>query len=154
MFNTGAHMLNTVLHIAGEPFVEVCALQDSFDRRVEVQAVVMGRLRSGAIVTMHGAGDTGVDGCESEVRVFGTQGMMRTGIWGEFLELMPHNSLQFEPVPVPRRQSTWLHFLMVRDGAMANPCPPEASLQVAYLWAAIQESAARNGTPVAVSPGG
>jgi predicted dehydrogenase len=151
MFDTGAHMMNTVAELAGEPFVEVMAWVDNVGSPVDVQALIVGRLASGAMVSMNGCGDTGVAGCESEIRIFGTKGMLRTGIWGEFLEKMGTGEDKFHPVSVPRRQSTWLHFLAVRSGELKNPTPPEVGLRMAKLWDAIVESSARNGLPVRVN---
>jgi hypothetical protein len=36
----------------------------------------------------------------------------------------------------------------VRNGEMANPCPPEVGLRMARLWDMIQASAAQGGKPV------
>jgi hypothetical protein len=33
----------------------------------------------------------------------------------------------------------------VRNGALANPCPPEIGLRMARLWDAIRQSAAQDG---------
>src|SRR6185436_12046855 len=75
MFDTGAHMLNTVADLAGEDFAEVAAwLEDD------------GRLVSGALVTMNACGSA-IPSCHSDVRVFTTEGIVRTGIWGETLEV-------------------------------------------------------------------
>lgn len=150
MFDTGAHMLNTICDLLPEPIVEVMAWVDNLDSPVDAQALIIARLASGALITMNGCGDTGVAGCESEIRVFGTNGMLRTGIWGEFLEKMDPNEELFHPVSVPRRQSTWLHFLAVRNGELPNPCPPEVGLRMARLWDAIQKSSAQNGKAVQV----
>ncbi|MBK8023040.1 MAG: Gfo/Idh/MocA family oxidoreductase [Chloroflexi bacterium] len=150
MFDTGAHMLNTVAELAGEPIVEVTAWVDHLNSPVDVQALIVARLASGVLITLNGCGDTGVGGCESEIRLFGTRGMLRTGIWGEFLEHMAHQEEQFNPVTVPRRQSTWLHFLAVRSGELENPCPPEVGLRMNRLWDAIQESSAQGGRSVRV----
>ena len=151
MFDTGAHMLNSVADIIGEPFTEVIAWVDKLDSPVDIQAVIMGRLASGAMVTMNGCGDTGVAGCESEIRLFGTNGMLRTGIWGEFLEKMGQSETTFQPVSVGRPQSTWATFLAVRNQLMKNPCPPEIGLRMALLWEAILESSTRNGQAVRLS---
>lgn len=148
MFDTGAHMLNSVADVVGEPFTEVIAWVDNMDSPVDIQAVILGRLASGAMVSMHGSGDTGVAGCDSEIRIFGTQGMLRTGIWGEFLEKMRSDQDVFHPVAVDRPQSTWTTFLGVRNQQIKNPCPPEIGLRMATLWEAMLESSAKNGFPV------
>ena len=68
MFDMGAHLLNIVADLAGEAFVEVAAWTDNCGRPVETLAVVIGRLASGALVTLHGCGET-VQSCASDIRV-------------------------------------------------------------------------------------
>lgn len=144
LFDTGAHMLNTVVDLAGEEFVEVAAWLDNRESPVDIQGVVMGRLKSGVLVTMHGCGDT--IGGGSDVRVFGTEGALRTGVWGGFLEARLVGDDDFKPVEVPPSLGTWQQFLAVRNGVMDNPCPPEVGMRMARLWDAIQASAAQGGT--------
>src|SRR5690606_26675266 len=86
LFDTGAHMLNTVSDLAGEDFVEVAAWLDRRNRPVEVLAAVMGRLASGAVVTINACGET-IPSCASDIRVFCTRAILRTGRWGERLEI-------------------------------------------------------------------
>ena len=81
MFDTGAHMLNTVSDLAGEDFVEVAAWLDNQGRSIDILGCVMGRLASGALVTMSACGNT-IPSCASEIRVFCTNAIMRTGISG------------------------------------------------------------------------
>ena len=47
MFDTGAHMLNTVADLAGEDFAQVAAWLDTRGRPVDTLGMVMGRLESG-----------------------------------------------------------------------------------------------------------
>ena len=147
MFDTGAHMLNTVADLAGEEFMDVAAWLDNRETPVDILGVVMGRLASGALVTLHGCGDT-VTSCASEIRVFCSGAILRTGAWGKFLEIQTQASQDFEPVEVPVSTGAWEQFLAVRRGELANPCPPEVGLRMAILWDAIRESAAQNGRPV------
>ncbi len=86
MFDTGAHMLNTTADLAGEPFVEVAAWLDNRGANVDIMGMVMARLQSGALVTMHGSGET-VPSCASDIRVFCPRAILRTGAWGGFLEI-------------------------------------------------------------------
>ena len=53
LFDTGAHMLNTITDLAGEDFVEVSAWFDNRETPVEILGAVMARLKSGAMVTMN-----------------------------------------------------------------------------------------------------
>jgi hypothetical protein len=107
----------------------------------------MGRLKSGALVTINGCGEA-IPSCASDVRVFCTRGILRTGIWGERLELQRDGRRQLRKVKVPPSQGVWEQFLAVRNGNIPNPCPPEVGLRMAYLWDAIKASSAQDGVPV------
>lgn len=148
LFDTGAHLLNTVVDLAGEEFVEVAAWLDQTRRPVETMGVVMGRLASGAMVTLHGCGEA-PPSCASQVHVFCSNGMIRTGIWGERLLLQGPGDADFREVPVPASQGVWEQFLAVRQGTMENPCPPEVGLRMSKLYDAICRSAAQDGRVVA-----
>jgi len=147
LFDTGAHMLNTVADLAGEDVVEVVAWLDNYGRPVDTLGMVMGRLASGAFVTMHGCGEA-IPSCASDVRVFCTRAILRTGIWGERLELQRYGRKRLRKVPVPASLGVWEQFLAVRRGEMDNPSPPEVGLRMARLWDAIQASAAQGGAAV------
>lgn len=148
LFDTGAHMLNTVVDLAGEGFVEVGAWLDNLGSPVDLLGVVMGRLASGALVTLHGCGRSAPGFIDSDVRIYGTKGLIRTCIWGRRLEMARAGETELTPVPVPESLGTWQQFLAVRDGRLANPCPPEVGLRMARLWDAITESSARGGALV------
>jgi predicted dehydrogenase len=147
LFDTGAHMLNTVSDLVGEDFVEVAAWLDNRSTPVDILGTVMARTASGALVTLNGCGDA-IKSCHSDVRVFCTQAILRTGIWGERLELQRQGQERLMPVRVPASMGQWEQFLRVRSGQMTNPCPPEIGLRMAKLWDAVQASAAQGGQPV------
>ena len=147
LFDTGAHMLNTVADLAGEDFEEVAAWLDTKGRPVETLGVVIGKLKSGALVTLHGCGEA-IPSCHSDVRVFCDKAILYTGVWGEKLELQQTGAEPPETVAVPPSLGVWEQFLAVRAGTLANPCPPEVGLRMARLWDAIQASAAQGGAPV------
>ncbi|MSP14087.1 MAG: Gfo/Idh/MocA family oxidoreductase [Chloroflexi bacterium] len=147
LFDTGAHLLNTISDLAGEDFAEVAAWLDKLDRPVDVQGTVMGRLRSGVLVGMFGCGEA-IPSIGSDVRVFCTKATLRTGIWGERLEIQREGRKQLRKINVPASQGVWEQFLAVRNGTMPNPCPPEVGLRMAKLWDAIISSAAQAGKPV------
>ncbi|HRX04530.1 MAG TPA: Gfo/Idh/MocA family oxidoreductase [Anaerolineae bacterium] len=148
LFDTGAHMLNTVVDLAGEGFAEVAAWLDNNGRDVETMGVVMGRLRSGPWVTMHGCGET-INTWGSEIQVFCTEGILRTGIWGERLQMQRKaGPPRFNKVRLPESMGVWQQFLAVRNGEIENPSPPEVGLRMARLYDAITESAAQGGQPV------
>ncbi len=147
MFDTGAHLLNTVADLAGEEFVEVAAWTDNYGRPVETLAVVIGRLASGALVTLHGCGET-VRSCASDIRVFCTEAILRTGAWGGFLEVQRQGEDALTPIKLPPSLGAWEQFLAVRNGDFPNPSPPEVGLRMARLYDAIKASAAQGGMPV------
>lgn len=149
LFDTGAHLLNTVCDLAGEDLTEVAAWLDNHGRTVDTLAAVIGRLSSGALVTFHACGET-IHSCASDVRVFCKGAILYTGIWGEKLEIQLDGGLKPQPVPVPPSTGVWQEFLAVRNGVMPNPCPPEVGLRMSRLWEAIQESAAKDGAPAKV----
>jgi predicted dehydrogenase len=144
LFDTGAHMLNTITDLAGEEFAQVAAWFDNRETPVEILGAVMARLRSGALVTMNACGDT-CTRSTADVRVFCTQGVLFTDIWGHFLNLQRPGQAQPEAVPMPKSLGVWQQFLTVRRGEIPNPCPPEVGLRMARLWDAVRVSAAQNG---------
>jgi len=152
LFDTGAHMLNTVCDLAGEPFAEVSARLDNRGAPVDIAGVVWGRLRSGAWVTLHASGDTApkAGAIGSDVRVFCSEGWLRTGVWGEFLEVQKPDSSAAQSVRTGPQPSAWETFLRIRSGAMPNPAPPLLGARMASLWDAIQASAAAGGALVPV----
>jgi predicted dehydrogenase len=147
LFDTGAHMLNTVADLVGEDFDQVAAWLDNYGRPVDILAAVMGRLESGALVTLHGCGET-IRTCESGVWVFGTEAILYTDVWGQWLKIKRQGRRRFREVKVPPSMGVWEQFLAVRAGQIPNPCPPEVGLRMARLWDAIKASAAQDGVPV------
>lgn len=150
MFDTGAHMLNTVSDLAGEPFVEVAAFLDNLGKPVDILGVVIGRLASGTLVTLNACGDA-FESCQSEIKIVGTKAMMRTGVWGKYLDIRYKGDHPWTSIPVPPTLGVWEQFLAVRAGLIENPSPPEIGLRMAYLWDAIKESAANGGNSVKIS---
>jgi hypothetical protein len=140
-------MLNTVVDLAGEEFAEIAAWMDNSQRPVETMAVVIGRLASGPMVTLHGCGEA-IPSCSSDIRVFTSKAILRTGIWGERLEIQRAGRRTLRTVAVPASLGVWEQFLAVRNGQIPNPCPPEVGLRMARLYDAIKASAAQNGAPV------
>jgi predicted dehydrogenase len=149
LFDTGAHMLNTVSDLAGEDFAEVAAWLENDGRPVDIRAVVMGRLVSGALVTMNACG-AAIPSCHSDIRVFTSKAIIRTGIWGEMLELQRAGAGRLRKVRSIMPESVWQTFLNVRSGHAPNPSPPEVGLRMARLWDAIRESAARDGAVISL----
>ena len=149
LFDTGAHMLNTVVDLADEEFSDIAAWLDNNNRPVETTGVVIGRLKSGTMVTLHACGET-IKSCASDLRVFGTNAILRTGIWGERLEIQREGDGELAPVKVPESMGVWEQFVAVRNKSIDNPCPPEVGLRMAHLYDAIKESANSGGKPTSI----
>jgi predicted dehydrogenase len=147
LFDCGAHMLNTIADLAGEAFVEVAAWLDNREKSVDVLGAVIAKLESGALVTMSACGGA-IPSIGSEVRIFCTEATIRTGAWGERLEIQKHGEASLTPVNVPASLGVWEQFLAVRSGVIENPSPPEIGLRMAQLWDAIKLSSAQGGIPV------
>jgi len=147
LFDTGAHMLNTVCDLAGEDIAQVTAWLEDDGSPVDVRGVVMARLASGALVTMNGCGRA-IPSLGSEIRVFCERATLRTGIWGEHLDLQRHGARRLSRVRSVVPRTVWEQFLAVRQGAEPNPSPPEVGLRMARLWDAIRASSARGGAVI------
>jgi predicted dehydrogenase len=107
----------------------------------------IGRLASGALVTLHGTGEA-IASCASDVRLFCSKAILRTGIWGERLEIQRAGDDDLSPVAVEPSIGVWEQFLAVRSGHIENPYPPEVGLRMARLYDAILSSTAAGGMPV------
>jgi predicted dehydrogenase len=147
LFDTGAHMLNTICDLAGEDVAEVAAFLENDGEPVDVRGAVLARLGSGALITMNGCGRA-IPSLGSDIHLFLERGTLRTGIWGERLELQRAGSAALRPVRSVPSRSVWDQFLDVRAGRQPNPSPPEIGLRMARLWDAIRESSARGGAMV------
>ena len=147
LFDTGAHMLNTVMDLLGEDLDEVAAWLEGDGHPVDVRAVVMARSPSGALVTMNACG-TAIPSCHSDIRVFTSEAILRTGVWGEALEIQRVGQDRLRPVRSVAPITVWQQFLDVRAGTVPNPSPAEVGLRMARLWDAIRASAARGGAVI------
>jgi predicted dehydrogenase len=150
LFDTGAHMLNTVADIAGQEVTDVAAWMDDDGRPVDIRGVVIARLASGALVTMNGCGRA-IPGYGSDVRIFCERATLRTGIWGERLDVQRFGSRRLSPLRSVGSRTVWEQFLAVRDGREPNPSPPEVGLRMARLWDAIRASSAGGGAVVRIA---
>ena len=138
LFDTGSHMVNTVVDLLGEDVACVAALLDNRGTPVEINSSVSGESTGGIMFSLAGAGDS--IQCCSQVLVFGDRGILKTGIWGERLLMKKVGQDEFKPVPCRSSPTSWAQFLRVRQGKMDNPCPPEVGLRFAKLMDMIRKS--------------
>ena len=149
LFDTGIQMLNTVVDLAGEEFNEVSAWLENNTRPVDTQGVILGRLSSGVLVTLHASGET-IPTWGSNIYAFYSEAIVRTGVWGECLEIQYPGEETFETVDVPESFGVWEQFLSVRNGDIPNPSPPEVGLRMAHLYQAIMQSAEASGKRIII----
>ncbi len=148
MFDTGAHMMNTVCLLADVDCERVSAFMNNRQRSVDVVCAVAGRLTTGALLTLNAAGD-GPSGCSSQITFFYTEAIVRIDAWGAWREIaVPGAPVVREEVEI--MDNLLKSFLAIRAGGAENLSTVEAGLRFARLWDAIKGSAARDGEPVAV----
>lgn len=146
MFDTGAHMMNTVCVLADAEFARLSAYANNRGIAVDVATAVAARLTNGALVTFNAAGD-GPPGCASAITFFYSNAIVRIDAWGKWREV------SIDGVAEPREEGetrdTPMHtFQAVRDGRLANPSTVANGLRFARLWDAIKLSASRDGEAV------
>jgi predicted dehydrogenase len=139
LFDTGSHMINTVVDLIGEDIAEVVGMFDNRGTPVEIASAVSGRFCNDVLFSMNGAGDS--IQCASTVHVFGDKGVLETGIWGERLLIKTDSDPEFHSVKYARSRGVWEQFVKVRQGRLENPCPAEVGLRFAKLMDMIRESA-------------
>ena len=149
MFDTGAHMINTVCLLADADCEQVSALMNNRERSVDVVCAVAGRLTSGALLTLNAAGD-GPVGCASQIAFFYTRAIVRIDAWGAWREIAAAGT---PGIREEVRNNPLKSFLAIRAGSAENLSTVETGLRFARLWDGIKASAARNGEPVAIRPG-
>jgi predicted dehydrogenase len=149
IFDTGAHMLNTVADLVNQDFVEVAAWMDKHGRPVEILSAAIAKLESGAFVTLHGCGET-IPSCDSVIKVFCKEAILTTGAWGRSLQIQKKDEKKAKEVPFPPAATVWDTFLKVRAGKIPNPSPPEVGLRMIRLYEAICQSAAEGGRIVKI----
>ncbi len=138
LFDTGSHMINTMVDIIGEDVTELMAILDNRGTPVEIDAAIAGRFSSGKLFSLSGLGDT--YGCKSQIRIYGAEGCIDVGMWGEYL-MMQNKGGPFKKVPFGKARQAWEQFVAVRKGKLENPCPPEVGLRFAKLMDLIRASA-------------
>jgi len=146
MFDTGAHMMNTVCLLADSAFARLSAYMANRGLAVDLATAVAGRLENGALVTLNAAGE-GPEGCASSITFFYTKAIVQIDAWGGWRQISrdgdPGRRETQETRATPMQT-----FLAVREGRLDNPSTIANGVRFARLWDAIKTSAAGDGTPV------
>jgi len=149
MFDTGAHMMNTVCQLADADFDRVSAYMNNRGKTVDITCAVSARLRSGVLVTFNAAGE-GPKGCYSHMTLFYQKAIVRIDAWGGWREMSTGGG-QWTREDDEITDNPIKTFLAVRAGKLENPSTVENGLRFAHLWDAIKESAARNGESIKIA---
>lgn len=151
MFDTGAHMMNTICLLVASDFERVSAYMNNYDKPVDITCAVAARLENGALVTFTAAGE-GPKGCASHMTLFYEKAIVRIDAWGAWREIeIDGRPGTREMAEAPHGADPMRTFLAVRDGSEQNPSTVENGLRFARLWDAIKASAAREGESVQVA---
>ena len=145
MFDTGAHMMNTVSKLCSQPFASISARMNNRHFPVDVVTGVLGELVDGTIFTMHACGQS--IRCTSRIECYFTSHVVRICAWGRWVEIEDAEG------NVERREQESANnlmnvFIQTRNGNMVNPSDVQQGLHMARLWDAIKASAAQQGLAV------
>jgi predicted dehydrogenase len=151
MFDTGAHMMNTVCVLADAEFERLSAFANNRGLRVDLITAAAGRLSNGALVTFNAAGD-GPPGGASAITFFYTNAIVRIDAYGAWREISIGGIVQPERIEIV--DTPMQTFLAVLSGRLVNPSTVANGVRFARLWDAIKESTSRDGEPVGVEVDG
>lgn len=146
MFDTGAHLMNTVSMVCGSDIARISAMMENRHQPVDVVTSAIGRLRNNKLFTLHASGES-IPVCESRIELFFSQAIVRLCAWGRWIEI-ERPGKQIERIEQESANNLMDIFLQVKDGKRDNPSPAEQGLKMAKLWDAIKESAAQDGLPI------
>ena len=149
MFDTGAHMMNTVCVLADAEFERLSAFTNNRGLEVDLVCAVAARLSNGALVTFNAAGE-GPPGCASAITLFYSNALVRIDAWGGWREVAIGGGAAVREVN--EIVDTPMHtFRAVREGRMPNPSTVTNGLRFARLWDAIKTSAAADGKSISIT---
>lgn len=145
MFDTGAHMMNTVSKITSKPFARISAIMHNHGFPVDVVTTVSGELNDGTLFNLHACGRS--IRCVSRIECYFPQAIVRICAWGRWMEIedAQGNVVRKEQEAANNLMNV---FMQVRKGEIDNPSDVQQGLRMAQLWDAIKLSASRHGVPV------
>jgi predicted dehydrogenase len=139
LFDTGSHLVNTMVDVAGAPVARLAAFLDNRDTPVEINGAVCGQFANGITFSLISVGDS--FSCQGGVQIIGTRGILEIGMWGHYLKIKRLETNEWEDLECPPFGVAWQEFLKVRCGDRPNPCPPEVGLRFAQFMDMVRESA-------------
>lgn len=152
LFDTGSHLMNAAVQMAGQGVAEVSAQIDDLGAAVDLVGTAMGRLADGTPLSLAFCGAT-IPGCESALTLFLERAIVRLDVWGGWVEVRTAEGTRREAANAEGREdrgSVLETFKAARAGG-PNPSPPERGLHLAELWDAMRDSAARGAVRVTLA---
>ncbi|MBX2858401.1 MAG: Gfo/Idh/MocA family oxidoreductase [Cellvibrionaceae bacterium] len=149
MFDTGAHMMNTVSMLMSSPLGTVSANMQNLEYPVDIVTVVSGELLDGTLFNLHACGNS--IRCSSRIECYFTEYVVRICAWGRWIEIEDSQG------NVQRKEQESANNLMnvfqqTIRGDIANPSDIQQGLAMAKLWDGIKLSAAQDGKVVNIDP--
>lgn len=147
MFDTGAHMMNTVSRITSKPFARISAMMQNLGFPVDVVTSVCGELSDGTLFNLHASGRA--IRCVSRIECYFPTAIVRICAWGRWMEIedAQGNVVRKEQEAANNLMNV---FMQTRTGEIANPSDVLQGLRMAQLWDAVKLSASQHGIPVAL----
>lgn len=152
LFDTGSHLMNAAVQMAGQGVAEIAAQIDHLGRGIDLVGTAMGRLADGTPLSLTFCGAT-TPGCGSALTLFLERAIVRLDVWGGWVEVRDAGGTRREAANAEAQEdrgSVLEAFKAARAGG-ANPSTPERSLHLAELWDAMRDSAARGSARVALT---
>ncbi len=131
VFDTGSHMVNTVIDLAGADVSRLTAVVNNRGTPVDITGGICGSFDNGIQFSLMAVGDA--FSCESMITVFGDKGLLEVCVWGDFLRFRPSTRRDVRLVSIPKYRGVWDQFLTVRKGKSKNPSPAEIGLRFALF---------------------
>ncbi|WP_323012935.1 Gfo/Idh/MocA family oxidoreductase [Devosia sp.] len=138
MFDTGAHMLNTISMLVNSRISEITALAENAGREVDIVSSVTGRIDNGGLVSLLAVGNAPVR-CASQITLFLSKAIIRIDAWGEWREIETVDG-KGERETIDVRKGMLASFMDIRQGKQINPSPPSQGERFAELWDAIKSA--------------
>ena len=148
MFDTGAHVLNTVSLMCSADINQLAAFVDNRGYPVDSVTAIAGQLDDGTVFTINGAGDT-IPVCNSRIELFLSEAIVRVCAWGRWIEIERPNC-EIQRQEQESDNNLMDVFQRVRSGEAENPSTTAQGLRLATLWEAIKTSA--NSGRIVASP--
>ena len=138
LFDTGSHLVNTMIDLAGADVKSLCAVQDTRGAPVEISTAIAGRFKNDIFFTLCAEGNS--INCQSGITIMGTGGVLITGMYGEVLRIIKPGKNEAEDIPYEPSLGVFEQFLLVRDGKLSNPCPAEVGLRFAKFMDTVRNA--------------